>query len=86
MLRGSHVKFLNDLGHCWHKRRDETQIIVTEHSFWTTAYSFDEMKRIAPDLHADLEKSNLIVFKVKLFYIFWFHVNYTHQLLTLLET
>lgn len=45
--------FLNDGKNLWETR---------SHLFWSTPYSFAEMKRLAPDLYDELSKSNVVLF------------------------
>ncbi|KRZ79953.1 Uncharacterized protein T10_1340, partial [Trichinella papuae] len=42
--------------------------VLTKHTFWTSPYAYYEMRRIAPDLYEELEKSNLLIFKGDLNY------------------
>jgi len=65
------VPVLNTFGHLWHKRRDDGQIRVVEHDFWTSGYSYDEMRRVAPDLYDELAKAKLVIVKV-----LWFYMNF----------
>lgn len=44
------------------------RIIVPHHNFWTTQHSFWRLPTYEPDLLADLEKSDLLVFKGDLNY------------------
>jgi damage-control phosphatase, subfamily III len=44
------------------------QIIIRSHNFWTTQHSFWRLPTYAPDLMADLEESDLLVFKGDLNY------------------
>lgn len=44
-------------------------VLDFSNSFWTTAYSFDEMSRVAPELYADLsQNSHLVILKGDLNY------------------
>jgi hypothetical protein len=44
------------------------EILVQQHPFWTTASPFHDLPIQAPDLHADLQKSALVIFKGDLNY------------------
>lgn len=50
------------------KHFESGAIKVTQHQFWTTAYSYHEMPTVAPDLYQELKASLLVIFKGDLNY------------------
>ena len=59
---------LSALGRRWRSCVETNRWVVTEHAFWTLPHEFVHMNDIAPDLHADLAKADLIFFKGDLNY------------------
>lgn len=47
---------------------DDGKFIFSAHPFWTTPYPYWHLLEIAPDLHDDLVKSSLVIFKGDLNY------------------
>lgn len=56
------------LGKLWKGRFTDNSFSVFHHNFWTLPYDYTEMQAQAPDLYAELGKSNLILFKGDLNY------------------
>jgi hypothetical protein len=48
--------------------RKDGRFIVSQHWFWTTSVSFQDMPRLASDLVADLQQSSLVIYKGDLNY------------------
>ena len=52
----------------WKKHLTDEVWVLTDHKFWTTPYEFAAMKTVAADLYAQLQESQLVVFKGDLNY------------------
>ncbi|XP_013420082.1 protein-glutamate O-methyltransferase isoform X2 [Lingula anatina] len=66
--RTSDNKAMADFGQMWEERLVDGSWIIKEHDFWTLPHDYHDMETIAPDLYADLSKSDLILFKGDLNY------------------
>ena len=56
------------LGEKWKGHLSDGVWVLTDHAFWTTPYEFAAMKRVAPDLYAQLQEASLVIFKGDLNY------------------
>ncbi|GAB6020642.1 hypothetical protein CHUAL_003313 [Chamberlinius hualienensis] len=59
---------LKQLGDNWDKYIEEGQWTFSAHDFWTSGYDYSHLKETAPDLHNELQKSQLLIFKGDLNY------------------
>lgn len=59
----SEDKILHSFGSQWKSRFADNSWILKAHNYWTLPHDYSAMKSVAPDLYADLAKSNFILFK-----------------------
>ncbi|XP_074165651.1 damage-control phosphatase ARMT1-like [Sminthopsis crassicaudata] len=67
-LKASNTKCLFECGANWEHYLKKHKWIYHDHLFWTLPHEYCTMSHFAPDLYAELQKSNLILFKGDLNY------------------
>lgn len=67
-LEASSIESLRTLGKRIKGRISSGAFTVKVHDFWTYPHDYSQMKAVAPDLYAELNKSDLILFKGDLNY------------------
>ncbi|XP_054857650.1 damage-control phosphatase ARMT1 isoform X2 [Eublepharis macularius] len=67
MLSANH-RWMSKCGVSWEGNMKNGVWIYHDHFFWTLPHEFSSMAQVAPDLYAELQKSNLIIFKGDLNY------------------
>jgi hypothetical protein len=55
-------------GKLWRELVDQKQVELRIHPFWTTHYSFTELRAAAPDIFSDLAEADIVIFKGDLNY------------------
>ncbi|XP_072256449.1 damage-control phosphatase ARMT1 isoform X2 [Pyxicephalus adspersus] len=60
---GSHHKGISKCGQAWKKYLKKGTWVYHDNMFWTLPHEFWRMEEVAPDLYAELKKSDLILFK-----------------------
>nr|XP_014354037.1 PREDICTED: protein-glutamate O-methyltransferase [Latimeria chalumnae] len=68
VLQADNHFWMSNCGIKWEGLAKKGVWVYHEHSFWTLPHEFRDMAEVAPDLHAELQKSNLIFFKGDLNY------------------
>ncbi|XP_043818484.1 damage-control phosphatase ARMT1-like isoform X1 [Dromiciops gliroides] len=66
-LKAANIKCMSECGVNWEHYLKHTWI-YQDHMFWTLPHEYCTMAQVAPDLYAELQKSNLILFKGDLNY------------------
>ncbi|XP_020842273.1 damage-control phosphatase ARMT1-like isoform X2 [Phascolarctos cinereus] len=66
-LKAANTKCMSDCGINWEHYLKHTWI-YQDHMFWTLPHEYCTMSQVSPDLYAELQKSNLILFKGDLNY------------------
>jgi hypothetical protein len=67
-MSSSDSTHLQCLGTSWQSNIESGTWFVKDHKFWTIPHEFVHMEALAPDLYADLSKSNIIIMKGDLNY------------------
>ncbi|XP_068925771.1 damage-control phosphatase ARMT1-like isoform X1 [Petaurus breviceps papuanus] len=67
-LKASNIKCMFECGSNWELYFKKHTWIYQDHMFWTLPYEYCAMSWVAPDLYAELQKSNLVLFKGDLNY------------------
>ncbi|XP_044527630.1 damage-control phosphatase ARMT1-like [Gracilinanus agilis] len=67
-LKKSRTSCMSKCGSAWEEFFQNHTWNYRDHMFWTLPHEYSAMSQVAPDLYADLQKSNLILFKGDLNY------------------
>lgn len=67
LLAANH-RWLSKCGQTWKENVKKGSWVYHEHLFWTLPHEFWSMEEVAPDLYAELRKSDLLLFKGDLNY------------------
>ncbi|XP_027713796.1 protein-glutamate O-methyltransferase-like [Vombatus ursinus] len=67
-LKAANTKCMSECGINWEHYFKKHSWVYHDHMFWTLPYEYCAMSQVAPDLYAELQKSNLILFKGDLNY------------------
>ncbi|XP_020842269.1 damage-control phosphatase ARMT1-like isoform X2 [Phascolarctos cinereus] len=67
-LKAANTKCMSECGINWEDYFKKHSWVYHDHMFWTLPYEYCAMSQVAPDLYAELQKSNLILFKGDLNY------------------
>ncbi|XP_001381235.1 damage-control phosphatase ARMT1-like isoform X1 [Monodelphis domestica] len=67
-LKAAESTYLSTCGLIWEDYLKKKTWVYHDHMFWTLPFEYCAMPHVAPDLYADLQKSNLILFKGDLNY------------------
>ncbi|XP_077205921.1 damage-control phosphatase ARMT1 isoform X2 [Paroedura picta] len=67
-MQSANHKWMSKCGMTWEENMKNGTWVYHDHFFWTLPHEFSSMAEIAPDLYAQLQKSNLILFKGDLNY------------------
>lgn len=67
-MQSANHKAMSKCGTSWEGKMKNGAWIYHDHFFWTLPHEFSSMAQVAPDLYAELQKSNLILFKGDLNY------------------
>ncbi|XP_015281650.1 PREDICTED: protein-glutamate O-methyltransferase [Gekko japonicus] len=67
-MQSANHKWMSKCGMCWGGKMKNGIWVYHDHVFWTLPHGFSSMAQVAPDLYAELQKSNLILFKGDLNY------------------
>ncbi|XP_054252496.1 damage-control phosphatase ARMT1 isoform X1 [Indicator indicator] len=67
-LQSANHMWMSRCGINWEGNLKKGVWVYCDHMFWTLPHDFSSMAEVAPDLHADLQKSNLLLFKGDLNY------------------
>ncbi|KFV00677.1 UPF0364 protein C6orf211, partial [Pterocles gutturalis] len=67
-LQAANHMWMSRCGINWEGNLKKGAWVYCDHMFWTLPYDFSSMAEVAPDLYADLQKSNLLLFKGDLNY------------------
>jgi uncharacterized protein with ATP-grasp and redox domains len=59
---------MRSAGKLWRELVDQKQIELRIHPFWTTHYSFTDLRAAAPDIFSDLAEAEIVIFKGDLNY------------------
>nr|XP_032803595.1 damage-control phosphatase ARMT1 isoform X1 [Petromyzon marinus] len=68
LLMASNHRWSSKLGATWRSHLQDGSWVYHDHMFWTFPHEYCSMEAIAPDLYAELKRSNLILFKGDLNY------------------
>lgn len=67
-LQSANHKSMSKCGMSWDGKMKNGTWAYHDHFFWTLPHEFSSMAQVAPELYAELQKSNLILFKGDLNY------------------
>nr|XP_004460439.2 damage-control phosphatase ARMT1 isoform X2 [Dasypus novemcinctus] len=67
-MKGSSHKWVSKCGAAWENYVRTGRWVYQDHIFWTLPHEYTAMAQVAPDLYAELQKANLILFKGDLNY------------------
>ncbi|XP_074043933.1 damage-control phosphatase ARMT1-like isoform X2 [Macrotis lagotis] len=67
-LKTANINCMSECGINWDDHFKKHRWIYHDHMFWTLPHDYCAMSQVAPDLYAELQKSNLILFKGDLNY------------------
>ncbi|XP_075564028.1 coiled-coil domain-containing protein 170 isoform X1 [Pelecanus crispus] len=67
-LQSANHMWMSRCGINWEGNLKKGVWVYRDHMFWTLPHDFSSMAEVAPDLYADLQKSNLLLFKGDLNY------------------
>ncbi|XP_060096867.1 damage-control phosphatase ARMT1 isoform X2 [Heteronotia binoei] len=67
-MQSANHKWMSKCGMNWEGKMKNGTWVYHDHFFWTLPHEFSSMAQVALDLYAELQKSNLIIFKGDLNY------------------
>nr|XP_056709638.1 damage-control phosphatase ARMT1 [Euleptes europaea] len=67
-MQSANHKWMSKCGMGWEEKMKNGIWVYHDHFFWTLPHEFSNMAEVAPDLYAELQKANLILFKGDLNY------------------
>ncbi|XP_036349943.2 damage-control phosphatase ARMT1 [Ochotona princeps] len=67
-MKSSNHRWMSKCGADWQKYINTGRWAYHDHMFWTLPHAYCAMPQVAPDLHAELQKAHLILFKGDLNY------------------
>ncbi|XP_048344664.1 damage-control phosphatase ARMT1 isoform X2 [Sphaerodactylus townsendi] len=67
-MQSSNHKWMSKCGVSWEGNMKNGVWVYHDHFFWTLPHEFSSMAQVAPDLYAELQKANVILFKGDLNY------------------
>lgn len=67
-MQSANHKWMSRCGASWEGNMKKGVWVYHDHLFWTLPYEFSSIAQVAPDLYAELQKANVIIFKGDLNY------------------